>query len=266
MVQDEYAINCSLCLRDTPLFERANHARRLGYRKVEYWWPFGQEAPEKRLIAEFARSVREAEVDPLLLNFPGGGPAVSDRGLLVVPGFEKEFFDGAKVAVELGQRLGVRNYNPMVGNISGEWSAGSLEFETAVRNLRRVSTLVGEAGGILVIEPLSGFPNAAIRTVNQAVELVEEARAAGAENVGVLLDLYHVAQNNDTDSIVSLSPDLVKHVQVADAPGRGWPGSGELPLRSWLGQLRRTGYAGAVGLECTGAPVERRRVVDALSL
>jgi hydroxypyruvate isomerase len=48
-------------------------------------------------------------------------------------------------------------------------------------------------------------------------------------------------------------------VQIADVPGRGWPGTGEAPLGEWIGRLRDGGYVGRVGLECVGEP---RTVVE----
>jgi hydroxypyruvate isomerase len=41
----------------------------------------------------------------------------------------------------------------------------------------------------------------------------------------------------------------IGHVQIADAPGRGEPGTGEIPLDIYLAQLDALGYAGYVGLE-----------------
>jgi hydroxypyruvate isomerase len=39
------------------------------------------------------------------------------------------------------------------------------------------------------------------------------------------------------------------HVQIADDPGRGQPGTGNLPLDDWLDAARAGGYDGYVGLE-----------------
>ena len=41
----------------------------------------------------------------------------------------------------------------------------------------------------------------------------------------------------------------IGHIQIADAPGRGAPGSGNLPLGEWIARSRELGYEGYVGLE-----------------
>ena len=43
--------------------------------------------------------------------------------------------------------------------------------------------------------------------------------------------------------------ELVKYVQIADAPGRGEPGSGSIDWPAALGILRASGYDGPIGLE-----------------
>ena len=43
--------------------------------------------------------------------------------------------------------------------------------------------------------------------------------------------------------------DLISHIQIADVPGRGEPGTGEINYPFVLGHLERNGYSGYVGLE-----------------
>ena len=43
--------------------------------------------------------------------------------------------------------------------------------------------------------------------------------------------------------------ELIGHVQYADAPGRGAPGTGAVPIRQFVDALAQAGYDGAVGLE-----------------
>jgi len=75
-------------------------------------------------------------------------------------------------------------------------------------------------------------------------------REAGHANVGFLCDLFHLANNgDDPQAAVAQHGDLIAHVQVADWPGRGEPGSAELDLDGLLTQIAATGYDGFVGLE-----------------
>jgi hydroxypyruvate isomerase len=51
----------------------------------------------------------------------------------------------------------------------------------------------------------------------------------GRDNVGFLCDLFHLANNgDDIDAALERYADRIAHVQIADHPGRGEPGSGPL--------------------------------------
>jgi hydroxypyruvate isomerase len=89
-----------------------------------------------------------------------------------------------------------------------------------------------------------------LRLAADAAGVVARASAAGAGRVGILFDLYHLASNgDDIDRSIAAYADQIAHVQIADAPGRGEPGSGRLDLDGYLSRLEQAGYAGWVGLE-----------------
>jgi hydroxypyruvate isomerase len=72
----------------------------------------------------------------------------------------------------------------------------------------------------------------------------------GAPNVGFLADLYHLAKmGEDVADVLSRHRESILHVQVADSPGRGAPGTGTLDFEPLLRQLSVQGYGGWVGLE-----------------
>ena len=76
------------------------------------------------------------------------------------------------------------------------------------------------------------------------------AAETAVDNLGFLADLYHLAATATTST--GPSPryaDRVGHVQIADAPGRDEPGTGELDLASHLDGSPTAGYDGWVGLE-----------------
>src|SRR5580692_1147359 len=51
------------------------------------------------------------------------------------------------------------------------------------------------------------------------------------------------------DAAIAGYAEYVAHVQIADAPGRGEPGSGQLDLDRYLAALAGRGYRGWVSLE-----------------
>ena len=66
----------------------------------------------------------------------------------------------------------------------------------------------------------------------------------------LLADLYHLDVNgDDVAAALDSYSDLIGHVQIADSPGRGEPGTGTLDLPTYLSQLSGNGYDGYIGVE-----------------
>ena len=71
-----------------------------------------------------------------------------------------------------------------------------------------------------------------------------------ADNLRMLADVYHLAtMGEDLRDTLSRYADRIGHVQVADVPGRGAPGTGTLDFEAVFAHLAGQGYAGLVGLE-----------------
>ncbi len=71
--------------------------------------------------------------------------------------------------------------------------------------------------------------------------------------VKVLFDIYHcIAEEEDIDITAKqlFSQHLVGHVQIADFPGRGEPGSGDQNWPHIIELLKSHKYLGAIGIEC----------------
>jgi hydroxypyruvate isomerase len=183
------------------------------------------------------------------LNFFAGDLAGPDCGVLSIPGRSGQFRDNLDVVSGIGERLGVRGFNALYGNrVDGTEPAA--QDELALESITLAAKAVSGSGGTVLIEPVSGPKPYPLRTAADAVAVVQRARAAGAANVGFLCDLYHLASNgDDLGAAIAAQAGLTAHVQIADVPGRGEPGSGRLDLDRYLAALEDRGYRGWVSLE-----------------
>jgi hydroxypyruvate isomerase len=244
-----YLVNCSLLFTEEPMLRRAAAARAAGFSAVEFWWPFATPVPPDREVDAFVASISDAGVALVGLNFFAGDLAGPDCGVLSIPGRSEEFRDNIDVVAGIGERLGVRGFNALYGNrVDGVDPAA--QDELATENIVRAAKATAAFGGTVLIEPVSGPKPYPLRTADDAVAVVRRGRAAGAANVGFLCDLYHLASNgDDIDAAIAAHADVTAHVQIADAPGRGEPGSGQLDLDRYLRTLEDRGYRGWVSLE-----------------
>jgi hydroxypyruvate isomerase len=231
-----YLVNCSLMFTEEPS-------------AVEFWWPFPTPVPPDRDVDTFVAAVQEAGVALVGLNFFAGDLAGPDCGVLSIPARSGQFRDSIDVTAGIGERLGARGFNALYGNrVDGVDPAA--QDELAIENITLAAKAVAGIGATVLIEPVSGPKPYPLRTADDAVAVVQRVRAAGAANVGFLCDLYHLASNgDDLDAAIAAHADVTAHVQIADAPGRGEPGSGELDLDRYLAALEDHGYRGWVSLE-----------------
>jgi hydroxypyruvate isomerase len=245
-----YDVNCSIVFTELPALLRPAAAAKAGFGGVEFWWPFPEATPPDRDVDEFAEAVGDAGVGLIGLNFFAGDMAGGDRGLVSWPARSTEFRDNIEVTLALGNRLGCRAFNALYGN-RVEGAAPEEQDDLAVENLALAARAAQRIGGVVLVEPVSGADRYPLKTADDAVRVIERVqKEAGVDNIRLLADLYHLAVNgDDVDAAITTHAGRVGHVQIADAPGRGEPGTGELPIQRWLGDLERAGYQGWVGLE-----------------
>lgn len=246
----KYAINCSILFKELPLLERPAAAKAAGFDAVEFWWPWEVAVPSVAEIDAFVHAIQAADVQLIGLNFFAGNMPGGDRGLVSWIARQKEFRANVPVAVEIGRRLNCLAFNALYGNRQPNEDP-ILAEQLAVENLRFAAAEAAKIGATVLVEPVSGSPDYPLKTAQQACRVIELAQAeGGAKNLGFLADLYHLAANGDrVETAIINSAQYVAHCQIADNPGRGEPGTGELPLADWLGLLREHGYDSWVALE-----------------
>ena len=183
------------------------------------------------------------------LNFFAGDLAGPDCGVLSIPARSSQFRDNIDVTVGIGERLGVSGVQRAVRQ-PGRRGHPEQQDELALANLGAAADAAARIGATVLVEAVSGPKPYPLRTADDAVAVVHAVRNAGHPNVAFLCDLFHLANNgDDLDQAIAKHADLVGHVQIADWPGRGEPGSGELDLDRYLADLAGRGYGGWVGLE-----------------
>jgi hydroxypyruvate isomerase len=242
-----FAANCSLLFTEVPLLQRPGAARAAGFTAIEFWWPWpDQPVPPDREVDAFLSAVRDAGVHLVGLNFFAGDLAGPDCGVLSIPARSAEFRDNIDVTVAIGAELDIRAHNALYGNRVSD-ATPDQQDELALENL----TLAAEAAAVndatVVLEPVSGPKPYPLRTAADVVAVLDRLPV---DNVGFCCDLFHLANNDDDiDAALTAYAPRIAHVQIADHPGRGEPGSGALDLDRYLDIIAATGYEGYVVCE-----------------
>jgi hydroxypyruvate isomerase len=237
-----FAANLGWLFPERPFLERFGAARLAGFGAVEFAVPYDHPA---QAIAE---RLREHALECILFNVPSGDKAKGDFGLACRPERIEEFRAGVATAIEYARVLKSPRLNVIAG-LAREGDDPRELHATFVDNLRYAARETHSAGLTLVMEPINSvdFPGYFFPRNPPAAALLAEV---GADNFGLQCDLYHVAMMGDDPAatLEALRP-IIRHVQFADVPGRGEPGTGKLPLAALFAQLDRAGYAGWTAAE-----------------
>lgn len=226
--------------------ERFEAAARAGFEAVEIQFPY---AWDKRRLAQAAR---RAGVEVVLINIPAGDPQKGDRGIACLPDRMEEFRDGVARAIDYAEALGCERMNCLAGITPPDADRSELG-RTYVSNLRHAAGELARAGMTLLVEPIStlAVPGFFLNRSADAFALIEEV---GAGNLKVQYDLYHMhVMGDDLAAAIAANLGRIAHMQVADAPGRHEPGSGEIDFPPLFDLVDRLGYRGWVGAEYTPA-------------
>ncbi|MFE6975234.1 TIM barrel protein [Streptomyces sp. NPDC057682] len=249
-----FDVNLSILFTELPLLERPAAAAAAGFTAVELWWPWIDDpTPEQAELDALKQALDDAGTRLVGLNFYAGRLPGPDRGALSVPGEESDRFRAnIEVAAAFAASVGCTALNALYGNrIDGVDPA--VQDALALENLTEAARAADRIGAVLLIETLNRpeSPDYPLVSAEAAIEVVDRVNAAtGLGNAKFLLDLYHLSMNGeDLGRVIAAYASRTGHVQIADNPGRGAPGTGSLPLERLLDELTKAGYEGRVGLE-----------------
>lgn len=245
-----YTVNASILLTELPLLERPAAVKAAGFENLEFWWPFATSVPTDTEINAFVNAIRDAGVQLTGLNFNAGDMPAGDRGLVSWPARSQEFRDNIDVVAGIGSELGCTAFNALYGNRVDGVSAEEQD-EVAVENLAAAAKGIAAIGGTILLEPVSGAERYPLLTAADVLAVIERVEQhSGATNVKLLADFYHLAVNgDDVANVIETHAAQFGHIQIADSPGRGAPGTGTLPLAAWIARSEELGYSGYIGLE-----------------
>lgn len=237
------AANLKWLFTELPFRERFDAAATAGFTGVEYSSPYEFEA------SELVRRLSDAGLGQILINTPVG-PAGSrtQNGAAAVPGAEREFRDGLERALEYATALGAERLHVMAG-VRAEGVSTTDAMAVYTDNLAWAAERAAPTGVRLVLEAINkrDQPRFAVESFEDAAQVAQQTDPSV---VGVLFDVYHaqVDRGNLIERFRALQP-LIAHVQVADNPGRGEPGTGEIAYAHVLAAIAEAGYDGWIGCE-----------------
>jgi len=241
----KFAANLTMLFTDRPFLDRFAAASAAGFKAVEFLFPYDHPAQQ---VADTAKA---AGLQVILHNLPAGNWAGGERGIACLPDRVTEFRAGVTKAIEYAHALGAPQLNCLAGLAP---STDAAAHRTLVENLRFAADALQAAGIGLLLEPVNtrDVPGFFVPRTTQGLAILDEA---AHPNIKLQYDIYH-AQVMEGDLLPTIERNLARigHMQVADNPGRGEPGTGEINYPYVFRRLDELGYAGWIGCEYKPTP------------
>ncbi|XP_007535342.2 putative hydroxypyruvate isomerase [Erinaceus europaeus] len=244
-----FSANVSWLFPELPsLPARLQAAGGVGFEAAEVAWPYA-EPPEA-----LACAATEARLRMVLINTPPGDLQKGEMGLGAVPGRQAAFRAGLEQAVLYAKALGCPRIHLMAGRVPQGMDRTAVRGEMEMvflENLRHAAGVLAQENLVGLLEPINTRitdPQYFLDTPQQAAAILQKV---GRPNLQLQMDLFHwqIMDGNLTGNIRDFLP-IVGHVQVAQVPGRGEPGSpGELNFPYLFQLLEDEGYKGFIGCE-----------------
>lgn len=217
--------------------DRVRAAAAAGFDAVEMW------GTSNRDVAAIAAALADTGVTMTSV-------LAEPRTNFTLPGTDlTAFFDGLQRGVEDARALG----SPRIVVGSGIGFPGMKRPQNLQKLVDAFSEAVQRTAGsgvTLALEPVNTRVDHPGALLDRTADAVAVARAVNSDSFGVLYDLYHsITEGEDVAAEVANAAGVLDYVQLADAPGRGEPGSGAVDWAHQLSVLRAGGYDGPIGLE-----------------
>ena len=237
-----FAANLSMLFTEHNFLDRFAAARAAGFDAVEFLFPYEYEPDE------IARRLDDNGLRLVLHNLPAGDWDRGDRGCACDPRRISEFRAAAQTALRYATALEVPHVHCMAGIVPRGLDLRRAR-EAYLVNLQYAADLFAPHGIGVLIEPINEFdmPGYFLQGSAQALDIIT---AAGHANLFLQYDIYHLHRMGEpvAQTLRDCLPSI-RHIQIADAPGRHEPGTGEIDYPALFALLDEVGYDGWLGCE-----------------
>lgn len=234
--------NLTMMFNEFEFIERFKQAKSQGFKAVEFLFPYAHQ------VEDIKRALTQNDLELILFNMPPGNFEAGDRGMACIPARILEFQQSVEKAVDYAATLNCKKLHCMAGLEPANASIDEAE-KAFVKNLRFAADLCKKHDIEVLIEPINtrDMPGYYLNHSEQAIKLLS---LIDRPNVSLQYDIYHmqIMEGDLIPSIERLLPHI-KHMQLADTPGRHEPGTGEINYSVVLNAIDNLGYKEWIGCE-----------------
>ncbi len=237
-----FSANLSLLFTEVALIDRFKAAKQAGFDAVEIQFPY-----------ELSASVIKDKLDEyglrlVLFNVDAADLLQGGEGLACVPERCDQFKMAVAQAADYVKLLKPEAINVLPGRCL---DSSHLEryLETFKENLRFAAEAFTPLGIKTVFEAINthDMPGFIIHSGTQMLDVLDQLNHP---ELLMQYDIYHMQMMGEKPAeFIAGHADKIGHIQFADCPGRGQPGTGRIDFERVFSAIEGSRYSGWVGAE-----------------
>ncbi|MDD5276138.1 MAG: TIM barrel protein [Methylovulum sp.] len=238
----KFSANISLLFTEIELIDRFKAAKQAGFNGVEIQFPYVLDA------SVIKRELDGQQLKLVLFNVAADDLLQGGDGLACVPEKRGQFKQAVAQALDYAKLLKPDAVNVLPGRCfdNTQFPAYLAMFK---ENLLYAADAFAPLGIKTVFEAINTYdmPGFIIQNGRQMLDVLAELKHA---NLYMQYDIYHnVRMGEHVGQFIGQHADKIGHIQFADCPGRGQPGTGQIDFTQLFLGIRQSGYSGWLGAE-----------------
>ena len=237
-----FSANLSLLFTEVELINRFKAAKNAGFEAVEIQFPYSLSAETLK------NTLEEQQLKLVLFNVDADDLLQGGEGLACVPEKQAQFRQAIAETLEYAKRLKPEAINVLPGRCFNEKRKQDY-LKTFKENLGFAADAFALLGIKTVFEAINShdMPGFIIHNGQQMLDILDQLNHP---KLFMQYDIYHAQMMGDQpDKFIARHANKIGHIQFADCPGRGQPGTGHINFERIFRAIEKSGYLGWVGAE-----------------
>jgi hydroxypyruvate isomerase len=237
-----FSANLSMLFTEVELIDRFAAARAAGFGAVEIQFPY-------ELSAEAIRRELDGHgLQLVLFNVPADDLLQGGEGLACVPEKQGRFQEALALAADYAKVLRPGAINILPGRCLDP-SRLDAYLGTFKRNLCLAADAFTPLGIKTVFEAINSLDMPGF-IIDTSAKMLAVQDALQRADIYLQYDIYHMLRmGEDPATFIAEHVDRIGHIQFADCPGRGQPGTGSADWSAVFSAIDSSAYDGWVGAE-----------------
>ena len=238
----KFTANLSMLFNEVELIKRFKAAKQNGFDAVEIQFPYSLSAETLKNILE------EQQLKLILFNVDADDLLHGGEGLACVPEKQDQFRQAVAQSLKYVKLLKPEAINILPGRCFNEKRKQDY-LKTFKENLCFAAEAFSPLGIKTVFEAINShdMPGFIIHNGKQMLDILSQLKLP---RLFMQYDIYHMQMMGDKpDEFITRHANKIGHIQFADCPGRGQPGTGQINFEHIFSVIEKSSYSGWVGAE-----------------